>query len=141
MAADKPDWCEQRIWDAAKTATGAGGGHEMQGYVQSVRENVARLLMAEAAKVDRPAAEGAEMTDWMVRINEGPPQPFSTRTGLYQDAAVAAYAMLPYEERAGRQVVEIWSPRLLPDYGPYFYGMEHDECGHRRVAHLIPVRT
>lgn len=83
---------------------------------------------------------GEDGSHWLVRINEGLEQPFWTRTGIYQDAAIAAYAMLPHEEREGLHVVEIWSPDLLPDYGPYFYGMTHDEFGGRLVRHLIPAR-
>lgn len=77
------------------------------------------------------------MTSWMVRINDGPPQPFETRTGLYKDAAVAAFAMLPFEDTGEPAIVEIWVPELVEDYPPFLYRMDDDEYGRRVVTHVI----
>lgn len=77
------------------------------------------------------------MTTWRVKINDGPEQDFTTLTGSYQDAALAAFAMLPYEHKDGMPTVEIWVPDLLPDYPPFLFGMGYDVAGHRKVAHLV----
>jgi len=43
----KPDWCTQDVWEATASVPGVGGGHEMQGYIQSVREGASRAILAE----------------------------------------------------------------------------------------------
>lgn len=43
----KPDWCPQDVWEATASVPGVGGGHEMQGYIQSVREGASRAILAE----------------------------------------------------------------------------------------------
>jgi hypothetical protein len=68
-----------------------------------------------------------------VEINRGPTQTIKTRTGLYILAAGAALAQLEYEPvEEGPDVVKIWVPEILPDYGPYFYA--YDEG---RIFHLV----
>lgn len=42
-----------------------------------------------------------------VRINGGPAQEFTTRTGIYRMVAAAAIAMLPFEEKDGPVIVEV----------------------------------
>lgn len=79
------------------------------------------------------------MTDWLVSINDGPEQPFSTRTGIYRDAAAAAFAMLPFEETDQPAIVKIWVQELQPDYPPFWYRMDTDEFGRRVVTHVIPI--
>lgn len=56
-----------------------------------------------------------------IEINGGPTQTLEVKTGLYELAAMAALALLDYDSRDGFDVVKIWDPNLLPDYGPYFY--------------------
>ncbi len=57
-----------------------------------------------------------------VRINGGPEQKIKTRTSLYSLAVGYALANLKYPRTADEKyVVEIWSKRVLPDYGPYKY--------------------
>lgn len=58
---------------------------------------------------------------FFVEINRGPTQVLTTKTGLYELAAAAALAMLDYQPTNDIEVVKIWNPELLPDYGPYFY--------------------
>jgi hypothetical protein len=58
---------------------------------------------------------------FLVEINGGPTQPLEVKTGLYELAAMAALATLDYDKRDDFDVVKIWSPNLLPEYGPYFY--------------------
>jgi hypothetical protein len=44
---------------------------------------------------------------FIVRINDGHQQELTTRTGIYGEVAVAAIAMLPYEENDGPVIVEV----------------------------------
>lgn len=77
------------------------------------------------------------MTSWMVSINDGLAQSFETLTGVYCDAAVAAFAMLPFEESGEPAVVEIWVPELVAaGYAPMLFRMGHDEFGRRVVTHV-----
>ena len=46
----KPHDIPQDVWDAVQSVPGVGGGHEMKGYMRSVRENAARLVIAEREK-------------------------------------------------------------------------------------------
>jgi len=62
-----------------------------------------------------------------VEINRGPEQIIETKTGRYNLAALTALAMLDYKESNDWDIVKIWSPDLLPEYGPYFYAFD----GHR----------
>ena len=64
------------------------------------------------------------MTTFHVKINDGPEQVIRTRTGVYQLAALAALSMLEYDEADDGDIVEIWCPNLVPEYGPYFYGYD-----------------
>lgn len=74
-----------------------------------------------------PAAEqgarvmNGEKSQFLVQINGGPTHPLEVRTGLHELAAMAALATLDYDKDDDFDVVKIWSPNLLPDYGPYFY--------------------
>lgn len=60
-----------------------------------------------------------------VKINNGPEQVITQRSGIYWLAVAHALATLEYEESTGAdegaEVVKIWVPRLVPEYGPYFY--------------------
>ena len=53
----KPDDIPQDIWDATESVAGVGGGHEMQGYLRSVRIRAAQLIAAE--RDDRNEDAGA----------------------------------------------------------------------------------
>ena len=64
-----------------------------------------------------------------VEINRGPTQIIETRTGLYELAAMAALATLNFKPSEGLDIVKIWVPDLLPDYGPYFYTWSHRGIG------------
>ena len=67
-----------------------------------------------------------------VEINRGPTQIIETRTGLYELAAMAALATLNFKPSEGLDIVKIWVPDLLPDYGPYFYTWSH-----RGISQLV----
>lgn len=61
-------------------------------------------------------------TKFHVKINGGPEQVIETKSGLYNLAVSAALAQLDYESLPDEpDIVEIWVPSLLPEYGPYFY--------------------
>lgn len=62
------------------------------------------------------------MNKFSVQINGGKIHEIETRTGIYQQAALASLAMVPYRKRKDIQIIKIWAPNLLPDYGPYTYG-------------------
>lgn len=73
-----------------------------------------------------------------VRINDGPEQTITVKTGEYQYAAVAACAMLGVTQDGPTPVhVEIWCPHLLPQYGPYHYLIADDEYGRIVVHHAV----
>jgi hypothetical protein len=60
------------------------------------------------------------------------------KTTIYRDAAAAVPAIF------GRRLpvdVEIWSPDLVPEYGPYHYRVRENEFGGLVVEHLIPRRS
>ncbi|RWQ32821.1 MAG: hypothetical protein EOS20_05020 [Mesorhizobium sp.] len=59
------------------------------------------------------------MTEFHIRIDDGPVQVFNARTGIYSQAVMEAFGVLglPYPCS-----VEIWVPHLVEaGYGPYFY--------------------
>ena len=67
---------------------------------------------------------------WKVQINDGAIQDFETETGQYGLASIAALAQLEYEqssmivENKVMNIVKIWAPELVPEYGPYFYAFD-----------------
>jgi hypothetical protein len=75
-----------------------------------------------------------------VRINEGPEQTITVKTGIYMYAAVAACSMLGIVQDGPDPIlVEIWMPSLLPDYGPTHYMIGENEYGNIVVEHAIPA--
>ena len=68
-------------------------------------------------------------TTWKVQINGGDVQDLETKTTQYGLAAFAALALLDYEQHPEYDVVKIWVPHLLPDYGPYFYAFDGHTTG------------
>lgn len=67
--------------------------------------------------------EGEPVT-FHVRVDDGPEETITVKTSIYTWAVAALPAILGYELPI---VVEIWVPRLLPEYGPYLYRVETDE--------------
>jgi hypothetical protein len=67
-------------------------------------------------------SEAKNTTTFHVKINNGQEQTIETKSGVYKLAVATALAQLDYEHNEdGNNIVEIWVPHLLPDYGPYFY--------------------
>ncbi len=62
-------------------------------------------------------------TKFSVSINGGPEQTIKVRTGIYDSAAAAVPALLGIVDFP--VFVTIWSPKLLPDYGPYKYRIDN----------------
>lgn len=59
----------------------------------------------------------------------------SVKTTIYRDAAAAVPAIL------GKPLpvdLEIWSPDLIPEYGPYHYRVRENEFGGLVVETLFP---
>jgi hypothetical protein len=67
-----------------------------------------------------------KLNQFHVQINHGSTQVIETRTGKYWLAAAAALAILEHEPSGDMDIVKIWMPNLLPQYGPYFYVVEKD---------------
>lgn len=62
-----------------------------------------------------------------IRIDDGPEGTITVETGIYILAVAvipAITGVIPELNRSLR--IEIWSPRLLPEYGPYNYEVGHD---------------
>ena len=70
------------------------------------------------------------MTTFHVQINGGPEQTIKVRTGKYKLAAMASLSLLDYEEHSDYDVVKIWVPELMPEYGPYFYAYDGHSIGY-----------
>lgn len=69
------------------------------------------------------------MSIFHVEINNGPTQTIEVRTGKYNLAAMAALALLDYDDERDFDVVKIWVQDLLPHYGPYYYGWDGHQIG------------
>ncbi len=70
------------------------------------------------------------MSTFHVEINKGPEQIIQVKTSQYGLAALAALAMLDYIEAQEWNIVKIWVPELMPDYGPYFYAFDGHVVGY-----------
>lgn len=92
------------------------------------------------------------MNVWHYRFDGGPEKTVSTPSGLYQTGVMAAFAQedvkklptlrcpsvnAPYDGH----VLEIWVPDLLPDHGPYFYGIGVNPCGALTVGTALQMNT
>lgn len=69
------------------------------------------------------------MTDFHVEINGGSEQVITTKTSEYALAALASLAQLDYKKHTDYDVVKIWVPKLVPEYGPYFYAWDGHQMG------------
>ena len=73
------------------------------------------------------------------KFDGGPERQVSCAATTYDAGALAAFGRervtkFPKVEVPGiseydGHVLEIWSPRVLPDYGPYLYGIGYNQCG------------
>jgi hypothetical protein len=61
------------------------------------------------------------------RLNGGAERQIEANTGIYQFAALAIPAVTG--ETKLPMVIEIWCPRLLPEYGPVWYEIADNEFG------------
>jgi hypothetical protein len=75
------------------------------------------------------------MSEFRIRLHgEKRSRKLSVKTSIYRDAAAAVPAIL------GKQLpvdVEIWSPDLIPEYGPYHYRVRQNEFGGLVVETLV----
>lgn len=76
------------------------------------------------------------METFLIRVNGGPEQQLTAKTGIYRNAVAAVPALVDVSEEPWPLWVEIWCPRLLPDYGPYIYEVGEDEYGNLVVRHV-----
>lgn len=74
-------------------------------------------------------------TTFHIRVDGGPEQVISVRTGVYRDAAAAVPALLGLDLPID---IEIWAPHLLPDYGPCFYRVRQNEFVGLVTEILVP---
>lgn len=72
-------------------------------------------------------------TVFHVRINGGPEKTIALPSGLYDVAVAASLALATEEQAHGHMQVEIWVPKLLPDYGPYHYRALRNEYGNLEI--------
>jgi hypothetical protein len=73
-------------------------------------------------------------TTFNIRVADGPVQKIEVKTGIYRDAAAAVPALLGL---ALPIVVEIWHPKLVPEYGPYLYRIKENAFGGLVTEHCI----
>lgn len=78
----------------------------------------------------------SDLTRFHFQVNDGREQTIAVKTGKYAFAAAAIPAMLDVDLPAN---VKIWVPRLLPEYGPYYYIVDYDECMRVVVSNAVPV--
>jgi hypothetical protein len=89
--------------------------------------------------LDTPRANPDQTTaeTFHFRVNGGAESRITVSTGIYQFAALAIPAMtgnvdLPIE-------VEIWCPRLLPNYGPFRYEIYSNEFGNPSIRQMVKL--
>lgn len=95
----KPDDIPQDVWDAVKDVPGFGGGHEMQGYMQSVRQNAARAVVAERGKGDELASILKDILSALRKDAPGTP----LNNHKYDQLGIRAYDAIAHFE-GGKQV-------------------------------------
>lgn len=83
---------------------------------------------------------------WRYSFDGGPEKDLACDSSLYARAAMAAFSreevtLFPtinvpgFEPYRGHQL-KLWDPALLPDYGPYFYGIGYNQCGGLTITSL-----
>ena len=82
---------------------------------------------------------------WRYTFDGGPEKTVGVSSTLYQVAAMAAFArenltLFP-EVRQGinpylGHVLKLWDDRLVPEYGPYFYGIGFNDCVSLQIVSL-----
>ena len=76
---------------------------------------------------------------WRYSFDGGPEKDLNCDSTLYALAAMAAFSAeavtmfptmnVPSFEPYRGHVLKLWDPELLPDYGPYHYGIGYNQCG------------
>jgi hypothetical protein len=59
-----------------------------------------------------------------IRVNDGPEQTITVKTGIYIEACAAVPALLGIKPSEYPLRIMIWVPDLIPQYGPYTYYIE-----------------
>ena len=67
-------------------------------------------------------------------INGGPEKSIDLPYGLYDVAVAAALAHAAEEQARESMEVEIWCPKVMPEYGPYHYVVARNECGNLTIG-------
>ena len=65
-----------------------------------------------------------KLCEFSIKINGGKEKTIKVKSGVYVAAVAAIPALLDIPPNKFPLTIEIWSPKLLPDYGPYFYYIE-----------------
>lgn len=88
---------------------------------------------------------------WRYSFDGGPEKDLDCTSTLYALAAMAAFSRedvhkfptinVPGFEPYQGHVLKLWDPGLLPDYGPYFYGIGYNQCGGLTIASLSNVKS
>lgn len=76
---------------------------------------------------------------WRYTFDGGPEKDLECSSTLYSLAAMAAFSRedvqkfptinIPGFEPYHGHILTLWDPGLLPDYGPYKYGIGYNQCG------------
>ena len=88
---------------------------------------------------------------WRYSFDGGPEKDLACSSTLYACAAMAAFSaedvtLFPtinvpgFEPYQGHKL-RLWDPDLLPDYGPYFYGIGYNQCGGLTIVVLAEGGT
>lgn len=73
-------------------------------------------------------------TTFMIRVDDGPPQEFRVKTGIYQDAAAAVPAVLGVPLPTD---VEIWATHEGRELSRFRFRCTLDDYGRFVVQHLV----
>ena len=82
---------------------------------------------------------------WRYTFDGGPEKGFETDHSQYEVVALLIFASEPLSRfpnlaREGGpydgHVLVLWSDRLIPEYGPYRYGLGYDEYAHLQITSL-----
>ncbi len=83
---------------------------------------------------------------WRYTFDGGPEKTLDTEQSLYDVVAMLAFAAedikrFPYvSQGVGRyegHVLVLWNDELVPEYGPYRYGLAFNEAVHLQIVSLI----
>lgn len=97
-------------------------------------QKIIRGTMKMSTRPSRDVKAAVSTSVFLVRVNGGPILELHSKSGICQEAVAAIPAMFGCKTPCD---VEIWSPKFLPEYGPYFYRIYYDECVRFRIDQMF----